>query len=46
MHTEFLSGNLKRTEHSEVLGLDGKMILEWILGKYGGKVWTDSSGSG
>jgi hypothetical protein len=22
------------------LGTDGKIILQWILGKYGGKVWT------
>jgi hypothetical protein len=27
------------------LGIDGK-ILEWISGKYGGKVWSGSSGSG
>jgi hypothetical protein len=31
--------NLKERGHSENLGVDGK-ILEWILGKYGGKVWT------
>jgi hypothetical protein len=22
---------------------DGRIILEWILGKYGGKVWTGCS---
>jgi hypothetical protein len=22
------------------LGIDGKRVLEWILGKWGGKVWT------
>jgi hypothetical protein len=22
------------------LGVDGKMMFEWILGKFGGKVWT------
>jgi len=22
------------------LGVDGKIILEWILGKYGGKAWS------
>jgi hypothetical protein len=32
--------NLKGRDHSEYLGIDGKIILEWILGKYGGKVWT------
>jgi len=25
-------------EHSEDLGVGGKMLLEWILGKLGGKV--------
>jgi len=32
------AGNLTGTEHSQDLGVDGKIILEWILGKYGGKV--------
>jgi hypothetical protein len=27
-------------DHSEDLGTDGKVILDWILGKQGGKVWT------
>jgi hypothetical protein len=26
---------------SEDLSIDGKIILERILGKYGGKVWTE-----
>jgi len=26
--------------HLEDVGVDGKIILERILGKYGGKVWT------
>jgi len=26
--------------HSEDLGVGGKIILEWILEKYGGKMWT------
>jgi hypothetical protein len=30
----------KGREHSEDLGIDGKIILELILGKQGGKVWT------
>jgi hypothetical protein len=30
-------GNLRF--HSEDLGVDGKIILEWILGKKGGEVW-------
>jgi hypothetical protein len=27
---------LKGRDHSEDLGVDGRIILEWILGKYGG----------
>jgi hypothetical protein len=33
-------GNLKGREFSEDLGVDGRVILEWMLGKYGGKMWT------
>jgi hypothetical protein len=40
MHTTFLLENLKGRDHSEYLGIDGKIILEWILGKKGGKLWT------
>jgi hypothetical protein len=32
--------NLKGRDNSENLGEDGKIILKWILGKQGGKVWT------
>jgi hypothetical protein len=27
-------------EHSEDPGVDGRIILEWMLGKQGGKLWT------
>jgi hypothetical protein len=40
MLTEFWSGNLKGRDHSEDLGVNRETILEWILGKYGGKVWS------
>jgi hypothetical protein len=40
MHTKFSSKNLREREHSEDLGVDGRIILEWILRKYGGKLWT------
>jgi hypothetical protein len=37
MRTKFLS-ELKGRYHLEDLGVDGKKILDWILGKWGGKV--------
>jgi len=40
MHTVFWLENLKGRDHSEDLGVDGRVILEWISEKYGGKVWT------
>jgi hypothetical protein len=33
-------GKLKERDDSQGLGVAGKIILEWILGKYGGKLWT------
>jgi hypothetical protein len=35
-----LVGSLKGRDHAEDLGVDGKIILEFILGKQGGKVFT------
>jgi hypothetical protein len=32
--------NPKGRDQAEDLPVDGKIILEWILGKYGRKVWT------
>jgi hypothetical protein len=40
MNSKFWSENLKGRDHSEDLGMDGKIILEWILGKQGDKLWT------
>jgi hypothetical protein len=31
--TKFLSENLKRRDHTIDPGIDGRVILEWILGK-------------
>jgi hypothetical protein len=37
MHTKLRSENLKGREHSEDLGINRNIILEWILGKEGRK---------
>jgi hypothetical protein len=46
MHTKFWLENLKGGDHLEVLSVDGRIILEWILKKLAGKCDLDSSGSG
>jgi hypothetical protein len=40
MHAKFWLENLEGRDHSEEFGIDGKIILEWILRKLGGKVWS------
>jgi hypothetical protein len=42
MHTEFWSGNRKRRDNSEDKVVNGKKILEWILGKW----WSRNSSVG
>jgi hypothetical protein len=32
--------NLKGGDHLEDLDIDWRIILEWILGKYSGRLWT------
>jgi hypothetical protein len=36
----FLSKSLRKRDHSEDLGADGKIILKWILDKEIGRVWN------
>jgi hypothetical protein len=40
MLAEFSSEKLKGGDHSQELGIDRKIILEWILRKQGGKLWN------
>jgi hypothetical protein len=40
MQLKFWSENLKGEDTSEEPGVEGRIILEWILGKEGGKLWT------
>jgi hypothetical protein len=37
---KFLSEDPEGRDHLEGLGIDGNIILEWILGKEGGKMWS------
>jgi hypothetical protein len=40
MHAILRLEDLKERDHLEDVGVDRRIILEWILGKQGGKVWT------
>jgi hypothetical protein len=40
MHSIFWLEDLKGRDHAENLGEDGNIILEWIFGKWGEKMWT------
>jgi hypothetical protein len=40
MCTKFWSEHLKGRDYSEELIVDGRIILEWILRKYNGKILT------
>jgi hypothetical protein len=38
--------NLKGRDYSKDLGIDGRLILDWMLGKFGEKSGLEASGSG
>ena len=42
MYTGFWWGNLRVRDHLGDLGVNGRIILRWILRKYDVAVWTGS----
>ena len=42
VYTGFWSGNLRERDHLEDPGVDGKIILRWIFGKWDVGAWTGS----
>jgi len=42
-YTGFWWGNLRESDHLGHLGVDGRIILRWILRKWDVVVWTGSS---
>jgi hypothetical protein len=44
MHTEFWCGTRKETDYLEYLGVDGRIILKWILDIYVCEHGLDSFG--
>ena len=42
MDTGFWLGNLRKRDHLEGPGVDGRIILKWIFRKWDGTAWTVS----
>ena len=43
VHTEFLWGNMRKRDHLEDRGVEGRTILIWIFKMYGGMDWIDEA---
>jgi hypothetical protein len=46
LYIGFWWGNLRERDHMTDLGVDGRVILKWILKKWDGEIQTRPSGSG
>jgi len=40
MSAGFWWGNLRKRDHLEGLGVDGRMLLKWIFKMWDGETWT------
>jgi hypothetical protein len=41
VHTGFWWGDLRKGEDLEELGVDGRIIIEWMFKKWDGEEWTE-----
>ena len=46
MSTECWLDNLKGRDHWQGLGVDGRAVLQWVVGSSGGMVWIKFMGIG
>jgi hypothetical protein len=40
VHTGFCWGDVRKGDHLKDLGVDGRIILNWIFKNWGGEAWT------